>query len=335
MKKILLVLAFSIVSCNLPVSIVLEVPATATASMPPLLPSSTPAPTAQPGTTENPLVLALAPSPRPDPQAIEAAEKLSGYLASRTGYRIVNVAPANEAQLVEAFKKNDAQIASLSPFGYLLAREDNSVTAILGASRNGETFYGAQIIANRESKFTAYYSAERGENTADVKTALAQFAGKKACWSDMTSPSGYVIPLAALNQAQIKIRGAAFLDGQASVVRAVYAADICDFGGTYIDARQLPALEANYPDVNEKVVIIWRIPKIIPYENISVSNKLPLEMRRAIQRAFIDLMLTPDGPQIMQTVYGIDTLTVVEDAMYGEFQRYAKDSGLNLPDLLK
>ena len=38
------------------------------------------------------------------------------------------------------------------------------------------------------------------------------------------------------------------------------------------------------------------------------ANSLPIEMRRVIQRAFIDLMLTPEGKAAIQTVYGMDEI---------------------------
>ena len=231
---------------------------------------------------------------------------------------------------MDALDKGNAHIASLSPFAYLLARENDSVTAILASMRDGQIFYGAQFIANRESGFISYYDAARNENTAEAAEALKQFQDKKPCWSDTTSPSGYVVPLGVLNQAQVQIRSGAFLEGQPNVVRAVYADDICDFGATFIDARQLPALEADYPDVMDKVVVIWRVPNVIPYENISLANSLPLEMRRVIQRAFIDLMLTPEGKAAMQTVYGIDELQIAEDVMYADFALYVNASGLDL-----
>jgi len=133
----------------------------------------------------------------------------------------------------------------------------------------------------------------------------------------------------------VETRSGAFIEGQPSVVRAVYAANICDFGATFIDARTSPVLEADYPDVMDKVHVIWRSPKIIPYENISISNRLSFEMRRAIQRAFIDLMLTPEGKAAMQTVYGLDELQIVEDTAYDDFVLYVQASGLDLRDLLK
>ena len=259
---------------------------------------------------------------------------IAAFIESRTGYKIAAVTQTSELELVDALLKGNAHIASLSPFGYVLARENDSVEAVLASVRDGEIFYGSQFIANRESGFISYFDKARNANTAEAAEALKQFQDKKPCWSDNASPSAYVVPLGLLNQAQVQTRSGAFIEGQPSVVRAVYAANICDFGATFIDARESRVLEANYPDVMDMVVVIWRAPKIIPYENISISNKLPFEMRRVIQRAFIDLMLTPEGKAAMQTVYGVDELQIVEDSAYADFVLYAKASGLNLQDLL-
>ena len=176
----------------------------------------------------------------------------------------LTVIPPTEQILVEAFDKDNAHIGSLSPYGYLLARENDSVTAILAKVRDGQTFYGAQILANRENDFTSYYDKTRDENTADAAIALKQFEEKKACWSDTVSPSGYVVPFGYLNQAGVQIGSGAFLAGQPSVVRAVYVDDICDFGATYVDARLYPGLEDELPDAGRRLVVIWRVPAPVP-----------------------------------------------------------------------
>lgn len=335
MKKALLTLSLAILGCSFPIQLTLGTPTPI--PTPIQTPAPTPTPLAPPelGTEKNPLILTLAPSPRPSAEMAAAGNVIAAFLESHTGYKIVTSAPVSESNLVDALSKGNAHIASLSPFGYLLARQNESVTAILASARNGKLFYGAQFIANRESRFIPYYDPARDENTAEAAEALKQFQDKKPCWSDGTSPSGYVVPLGLLNQAQVQAGSGAFVEGQPSVVRAVYANGICDFGATFIDARQLPALESNYSDAMDKVVVIWRVPDIIPYENISMANSLPLEMRRVIQRAFIDLMLTPEGKTAIQTVYGIDELQVVEDAMYADFALYVNASGLDLADLIK
>jgi len=236
--------------------------------------------------------------------------------------------------LVEAFSKGNAHIAVLSPFAYVLARQDELVTAALASLHNKQTLYGAQFIANRDSEFQSFYDATSRENQAEAEVALLQFKDKKPCWSDPGSPSGYVVPLGLLNQAEVPVRSGAFLEGQPSVIRAVYAADICDFGATYIDARTLPALEVDYPDVLDRVRVIWQIPAVIPYENVSFATSLPVDVRRVLLRAFVDVMVTPEGKANMQTIYGIEDLLPAEDELYTPFSEYVEASRLDLQELL-
>jgi len=335
MKKLFPILLLAVLGCSLPVQLISGTPTQIPTLTPTPAPTLTPAAPPEPGTEQNPLILALSPSPRPSADALVAAEVVAAFIEARTGYRLVTVAPSSEAVLVEALGKGNAHIAPLTPFGYLLARKNESVTAILASLREGQSFYGAQFIVSRESEFETHFDPQRGENTADARAALKQFAGKKPCWSDSASPSSYVIPLGLLTQSQVQVRDAAFLEGQLNVVRAVYADDICDFGATFIDARELPSLEADYPDVMDRVIVVWRAPQVIPYENISLSNSLPIEMRRVLQRAFIDLMLTPEGKAAMQTVYGMDEIQIAEDVMYDDFAAYVKASGLDLAGLIE
>jgi len=333
MKKVFLILSLLSFGCSFPIQITIGEP-TPTPE-PTLAPTPTPQIRGELGTESNPLILTLAPSSRPTDSVISAGDVISAYIQSRTGYRIVTVIPVSENALLDSISKGNAHIASLSPYGYAIAYQRSDVTALLARVRDGQIFYGAQIIANRTKNFTPYFDEIKNENTTDVASALKQFQEKKACWSDAVSPSGYVIPLGLLKQAGVQIRSHAFLANQPSVVRAVYADDICDFGATFIDARTSPTLEADYPDVMDKVKVIWRTPNIIPYENIVMSTDLPFEMRRVIQRAFIDLMLTPEGKSAMQTVYGFDETQVIEDSAYTEFVTLATASGLDLLSLIE
>ena len=335
-KNIILILTLLFtLGCSFPVQITLGAPTATPTLAPTLAPTQAPLSTPEPGTEENPLILALAPSPRPTEAVTSAGDTLAAYLESRTGYRVVTVAPTSEEALVVSLEKGNVNIAALSPYAFVLAYQNQSVNALLARVRNGEMFYGAQILINREGEFTSYFDEARGENITDIVSALKQFEDKKPCWSDEFSPSGYVVPLGLLNQAQVETRGGAFLEGQPNVVRGVYADDICDFGATFVDARTSPTLEADYPDVMDRVLVAWRIPAIIPYENISMSANLPFEMRRSIQRALIDFMTTPEGKAAMQTMYGFDEMLPVEDAAYAEFISYVNASGLDILDLIE
>ena len=166
MKKLLLLLSLAILGCSFPVQLTggTPTPIPTPTQTPTLAP--TPLPTSEPGTESNPLLLALAPSARPDDAVIAAGQVIAAFIESRTGYKIAAVTQTSELELVDALLKGNAHIASLSPFGYVLARENDSVEAVLASVRDGEIFYGSQFIANRESGFISYFDKARNANTA-------------------------------------------------------------------------------------------------------------------------------------------------------------------------
>lgn len=299
-----------------------------------------PAPTSPPaeaslGTDKNPLILALAPTARPSQDAINASKLIAARLEQSTSFTIVTIVPASETELVDDFNLGNAHIGVLSPFGYLLASQDGKVEAAFTRQRDGQSFYGTQFIVRSDTGFTSYFDQIKNANTADASQALAQFNAKKPCWSDELSPSGYVVPLGYLAEEGIQPLEPAFVSGQATVVRAIYAKGICDFGATYIDARQFPGLQDEFPDLLKKVVIVWQIPPIIPYDTLVFTRSMTEDMRRALLRAFVDIMSTPDGQSAMQTLYGMNAMQITQDSQYQNFRQAVKASGLDLSTLVK
>jgi phosphonate transport system substrate-binding protein len=336
MKRLLLLLLIGLSGCGLihrplPVASPTLPPVTVTPADTPL----PPIPTASLGDAGNPLILSLAPSPHLDPNALNASKILIARLEKSTGYQFITIAPTSESELINRFQNGDAHIGVLSPFGYLLASNNGSVEAAFARQQDGNTFYGAQFITRSDADFTPYFDSVKNENTADASTALAQFQNKKPCWSDEFSPSGYLVPLGYLNQAGVQVTDSAFVDGQPTVVRAVYAQGVCDFGATYIDARTYPGLQDAFPDVFKKVMVVWRIPNIIPYETLVFSGNMDNDMRRALLSAFVDAMNFSDSYAAMQTLYGFDAMQVAQDGQYQDFRKAVKASGLDLITLVK
>ena len=199
----------------------------------------------------------------------------------------------------------------------------------------GLSYDGAQFLASRRSGFTSYFDEGLRENTIeDPLVALAQFGGKKPCWSDERSPSGYVVPLGYLRANQILTKPPAFVEGHPTVVRSIYASGICDFGATYIDARKFPSLEDEFPDLIEQVMVVWQIPPIIPYEVLAFSTHMPVGMRELFAGQVPAIMQTEEGKASFQTAYGIEQLEPVNDAYYQEFRTYVNASGLDLRTLI-
>ena len=285
------------------------------------------------GLAENPLILALPPS-ADTPEQINAAREIAAQFMERTGYVVLVTVPDSYAALVDALDNGNAHIVLLDPLSYALAYQKDLVRAQYAIVKDEKIKYGAQFLAARKGGFTSYFNTETGENTADASVALAQFSDKKPCWSEQTSPSGYVIPLGLLNQAQVQTRSAAFIGGQTTVVRSLYVGGICDFGATYIDARKFPSLEDEMPDLIEQVIVVWQIPEIVPYEVLAFSTNMPQPMRNLFFDLIPAIMQTDAGNAAFKTGYDIEEIQAVNDGDFNEFHILIRESRVDLQLLL-
>ena len=143
-----------------------------------------------------------------------------------------------------------------------------------------------------------------------------------------------MVPSGILAQNDISIRAPAFVQGQPTVVRAIYVGGICDFGATYIDARGFPAVLAEYPDALEQVSVIWRIPPIIPYETFTIAHNLPPEVIQALRDALFRISGMQAGRQVLGQAYGIEEWERITDAFYEEFRLYLEASSVDLEGIL-
>ena len=323
-------------SCSLPVATLTPTatPAPVSVTVTPTDTALPPLPTAALGLLENPLILALPPSSNNQAQ-IDAAKVLADQFTQRTGSVVVTVVPDSYLALVGALETGNAHIVLLDPFSYELAYQKGLVSAAYAVVREEKITYGAQFIASRKSGFKSYFNESSQTNFAEAPEALAQFADKKPCWSDEFSPSGYVIPLGYLNKNQVITRPAAFVQGHPTVVRSIYVGGICDFGATYVDARKFPSLEDQYPDLLEQVIVVWRIPEIIPYAVLAFSANLPPDMRDLFATSIPAMLQTTDGKTAFKVAYDIEELLPVNDSYFNDFHEYVRTSQVELTSLVK
>jgi ABC-type phosphate/phosphonate transport system substrate-binding protein len=286
------------------------------------------------GTVENPLILALSPGSASDQERVDAGKALAEQLSEITGYTYVVVAPESYAKLVESMGRGNAHLAVLSGPAYALAYKKGYANAAYASIKSGEKAYGAQFIARTDAGFKSYYDVHRDKNTADAAIALSQFRDKKPCWPDEVSLSGYVVPVGVLAHNDILVRQAALVLGQPTVVQAVYAGDVCDFGATYMDARRFPLVVDKYPDVLDEVKVIWRIPSVIPFETFVLARQLPPEITLSISDALFRITGTQDGRQALGRAYGVEEWERITDAFYEEFRLYLNASGVDLESIL-
>ncbi len=286
------------------------------------------------GSPDKPIIMALAPSATSD-ELIASGNAIADLLSAETGLTVKAVVPTNYKAMIEAMCSGNSQIGWLPPFGYLVAHQtmtkdkDGKDVPCADVSfitlRNGLDHYATQFVARAADGFTA---------GTDL-SALKQFEGKKPCWTDPFSASGYVIPASLVAQEGIKIKTAAFVQGHPTVVRAVYAGGICDFGATYVDARTNSAIQTDLPDVNDKVIVVYQTENIIPNDTVGFAYDLPAELRATLAAALDKISKTEDGAAAMKKLYSIDGLKATDDTFFDEFRVLLAASGIDIASLVR
>ena len=327
----LLVLAAIVLGACTPAAT--EAPPQAAEPTKPPAPTAVPEPTAVPlGSADRPIIMAIAPSATSD-ELIASGDTIAQLLSEETGLTIEAVVPTNYAAMIEAMCSGNAQVGWLPPFAYLVAHQTEAsglpcADVAFIALRNGLDHYATQYVAPAGAGYTVATDPSQTE-------VLQQFADKKPCWTDVFSASGYVIPASLLAQEGIKTKTAAFVQGHPTVVRAVLAGGICDFGATFVDARTNSAIVADFPDINDKVVVVYQTDNIIPNDTVGFAYDLPEDLRATLTAALAKIAASEDGAAAMKTLYSIDGLQETQDTFFDEFRVLLAASGIDIASLVR
>lgn len=266
------------------------------------------------GTEENPIVMSFVPSG--DTQEIIASgEEIAKMITEMTGLVVEANVATSYAAVVEAMGAGNAQVGWLNTFSYVLAQEKYGAEVALATVRRGTAFYTGQIIANADSGIAS----------------LADIEGKKMCWVDPLSTSGFIIPRIMIAAAGVDVDNLESQDAGShpNVVTAVYNGD-CDAGATFVDART--AIAEEFPDVNDKVLVVATSPEI-PNDTVAFAADLPEEIRTQIVTALMDLAATEEGAAALAAVYEIEGFEEVDDSFYDGFRAELDASGISIEEL--
>jgi phosphonate transport system substrate-binding protein len=126
------------------------------------------------------------------------------------------------------------------------------------------------------------------------------------------------------------------VQGHPTVINALYAGGICDFGATYIDARTTKSVIEAKPDVMEKVVVIYQTDPFIPNDNVSFATTLPEDVRAKLTEALVSMASSEEGQALLKGMgYDVQGLDVIDDTFYDEFQVYLQATGIDVTTLVK
>jgi phosphonate transport system substrate-binding protein len=270
------------------------------------------------GTEDNPIIWSFVPSGEME-RVAAGAESVADLINKETGLVIKTNVATEYAGVVEAMCSDppETHMASLATFSYVLAADKGCAEAELVSVRFGSPTYNGQFIVRADSGITS----------------IADLKGKTFCRPDPLSTSGWIIPMITMRAEGINTDTdlAEVVDAGShdAVAAAVYNGD-CDAGATYVDART--RIEADYPDVMDKVVVL-AVTENIPNDGVQYVPSFPRELRDKINDALLKIAGTEEGHEALSTAYQWDTLEKHDDTFYDPFRQVLQASGMSVEEL--
>lgn len=274
------------------------------------------------GSEENPLKMFFVPSV--EVKVLEdSSQKVKKYLEEVTPYKFEMAIPASYVAVVEALGTARADIAALSTFAYILAREKYEAEAKLTVVRYGSTTYQGQIISRKDGPI---------QKVEDI-------AGKKMAFVDPASTSGYLLPLKMLREKKIEPSETVFGMKHDTVVSMVYQGQV-EVGATFYspkadgaiqDARRLVLTQ--YPDVEEKIQIL-ALTDPIPNDAIVFRKDMDPALVDTVMQGLQRYIRSDEGKDALGKLYGITDFQPTTDKEYDGVRQLLSTVGKKPSELL-
>lgn len=269
------------------------------------------------GVEEKPIRLGFVPSEESERNLI-AAEDISAFIEDEFGLVVVLEVISSYDDLIDSMCNEEVEAGALPTLFYMMAAERGCADVALVSEEEGATYYQSQFIARTDSDITTY------EDLID----------KTICRPTPVSMFDWVTPSIALKAASVDpesdLGEVLDRDGHSDVVSGVYDRD-CDAGVTYVDARVTVVDE--FPDVMDQVVVIAETAEI-PNDTLAYAPHLPDELREQLTQAMLNVSRDDDQQELLNLLFGWDTLTGTSDASFNAFRRQLSAAGVDVEDLV-
>lgn len=264
------------------------------------------------------LVLGFVPSQEADKLA-DTAKPMADFLSKELGVPVSAFTATSYVGLIEAMDSKQADIGSLPPLAYVLAKDRGAAELLLKTSRKGSLTYHSMFVARADSGIKSIEAAR----------------GKRMAFVEPTSTSGYLFPAAYLKKKGFDpdhfFSDVAYAGGHDQAIIEVYNRG-ADVAAVYDDARNV--VEKTIPDVKTRVVKIGQTSEI-PNDTISVRPGLDPELVKKIKAAFLKYASSPEGKKNLMDLYEIDGLAEAKDSDYDVVRDTAKLMDISLSSLEK
>jgi phosphonate transport system substrate-binding protein len=255
----------------------------------------------------------------------QTSVKLEEYLTRKLGLHFRVDVPVSYIALVEAFGTKRADLGIVNTFGYILAHEKYGARARLRIVSYGRDHYYGQIITRKDSGI---------KRVEDIN-------GKKFAFVDPASSSGYLLAAKLFKEKNIKPSEHVFAGHHDVVVSMVYQKQV-DAGATFhvpeknekgqpMDARRL--VRAQYPDVDEKVIILEKTGPI-PNDPVIFRKDFPPELEEKIVAALREYVKSDEGVKVFKALFNVTDFVPTSDAEYDSVRAMLKELGKTAQDFM-
>ncbi|MFE5912177.1 phosphate/phosphite/phosphonate ABC transporter substrate-binding protein [Streptomyces wedmorensis] len=225
------------------------------------------------GKGRDPEELVLATVPDESSSSVQSEyEPLARMLEKETGRKVRIEKATTYASVIEGQRAGKIDIAMHGPLSYVVARR-SGVKA---------TPIAAQVkTKDADSGYRSYGIVKHGSAVKD----LAGYKGKKVCFVDPTSTSGYLYPVAGLSEAGVKEKEVkpVMAGGHDASALAVLSGQ-CDVGFAYDAMVDKLLVERKHMKPGE-LDIVWK-SDVIPGSPLTVSDDLTPDLKARITQAF-------------------------------------------------
>lgn len=275
------------------------------------------------GTAENPIKMYFVPSGEVD-QVLASGDKIAAHLEEATGLVFETEVPTSYAAVIEALGSNQADVAWLATFAYVLAHDKYGAEVELTTLRDNEATYVGAIFAAADSGITTIEGCD----------------GKTVAWTDPASTSGYVYPSGLFSQKGIEPAEELFAGGHPQAILAVYEGN-ADCAASYFSPEQDGVIQdgrarllETHPDVAEKVAIIGYTDEI-PNDTVTFRKDFPEDAKIKIIDALMAYSETEEGKTVLDELYSIDGFVKSDDSRYDIVRTTLESLGKKPEDLVK
>lgn len=220
----------------------------------------------------NPDTLVFAAVPSEESESLKAGfDPIIEMIEKETGKKIEFQNATDYAAVIEGMRAGKVDIAQFGPFSYVLARNQGVQVTPVGAQVDGP---------DEEPGYQSYGIVKAGSPITD----LAGYRGKKVCFVDPSSTSGYLYPTAGLLEAGIdptKDIEPIFAGGHDASVLAVNSGQ-CDAGFAYDSIVDSQLIEKGSLKPGE-ITTLWK-SATIPGSPMAIADDLDPELKSTLTR---------------------------------------------------